>query len=383
MKIAKFAFGLICLAILASNIVTMSRWSEARGVYDDICYLRQAHLFQRFGVHGLNTDAARDDDHHFEGRMKEIGFAEWADPIRWPCHNPMPSSKIVIQYPPGTGFLLSLFPEGHQVVPLYVAASLIVCGLALFGIFMARTPVSVVGAGAFGALAVYLMINPAKASYSVAPTMAVCAVAGYLTALWLRREKRSVLLIALIALLLGASVNFRLPNALLVAGYALFLGISFLRSRTWADLVQGVGFIVGLLAGVTPTLIAQAINAGSPMATTYGSADVVAPAFDLATLGRYLRDMQFVLIVLALGSTAWLLRLGEGGARRVALVAAGNLAVNLVFFLSHPIFTPYYVVPIAMLSLWSVSFAWLMQPQELRQASSVRRRPASLEALPR
>jgi len=59
MKIAKLAFGLICLAILASNIVTMSRWSEARGVYDDICYLRQAHLFQRFGVDGLNTDAVR------------------------------------------------------------------------------------------------------------------------------------------------------------------------------------------------------------------------------------------------------------------------------------------------------------------------------------
>lgn len=30
MKIAKFAFGLICLAILASNIATMSRWTEAR-----------------------------------------------------------------------------------------------------------------------------------------------------------------------------------------------------------------------------------------------------------------------------------------------------------------------------------------------------------------
>ncbi|WP_158626793.1 hypothetical protein [Bradyrhizobium sp. RP6] len=30
MKIAKPAFGLLCLAILASNVVTMARWSEAR-----------------------------------------------------------------------------------------------------------------------------------------------------------------------------------------------------------------------------------------------------------------------------------------------------------------------------------------------------------------
>jgi hypothetical protein len=383
MKIAKLAFGLICLAILASNIVTMSRWSEARGVYDDICYLRQAHLFQRFGADGLNTDAVRDDDRYFEGKMKEIGFAEWKDPVRWPCHNPMPSGKVVMQYPPGTGFLLALFPQGHQVVPLYVAASLIVCGLALSGIFMARTLPSISGAGLFGALAVYLMINPAKASYSVAPTMALCAVAGFLTALWLCRDKRSVLLIALIGLLLGASVNFRLPNALLAAGYFLFLGIPFVWSRKLAIFVQGLGFGAGVLVGMAPTLIAQAINAGSPLATTYGSADLVAPAFDFAVLGQYLRDMQFVLIVLAIGSTAWLLRVGEGSVRQVALVAAGNLAVNLIFFLSHPIFTPYYIVPIAMLSLWSVSFAWLMQPEAARQAAPLRRARANLGVLPR
>ena len=37
----------------------MSRWNESRGVYDDICYLRQAHLFQRFGLDGFDTDIVR------------------------------------------------------------------------------------------------------------------------------------------------------------------------------------------------------------------------------------------------------------------------------------------------------------------------------------
>lgn len=383
MKIAKLAFGLICLAILASNIATMSRWSEARGVYDDICYLRQAHLFQRFGADGLDTNAARDDDRYFEGKLKEIGFAEWKDPIRWPCHNPMPNGKVVLQYPPGTGFLLALFPQGHQVVPLYIAASLIVCGLALAGIAMARTPPSILGTGLFGALAVYLMINPAKASYSVAPTMALCAVAGFLTALWLASGKRSVLLIALIGLLLGASVNLRLPNGLLAAGYFLFLGIHVLWTRSLATLLQGLAFFAGVLVGMTPTLAAQAINAGSALATTYGSADLVAPAFDLAVLGRYLRDMQIVLIVLAIGATLSLLWSGEGHVRQAAFVVAGNLVVNLGFFLSHPVFTPYYVVPIAMLSLWTLSFARLSRPAELREAASAGCEPASLGALPR
>lgn len=383
MKAAKLAFGLICLAILASNIATMSRWSEARGVYDDICYLRQAHLFQRFGAGGLDTNAVRDDDRYFEGKLKEIAFAEWKDPIRWPCHNPMPGGKVVLQYPPGTGFLLALFPKGHQVVPLYIAATLIVCGLALSGIVMARTLPSILGAGVFGALALYLMINPAKASYSVAPTLAVCAVAGFLTALWLARDKRSVLLIALIGLLLGVSVNFRLPNALLAAGYFLFLGIPFLGTRSLATFVRGLAFGAGVLVGMAPTLAAQAINAGNALATTYGSADLVAPAFDPAVFGQYLRDMQMVPIVLAIGAMLSLLWSGAGHLRQAAFIVAGNLVVNLGFFLSHPIFTPYYVVPIAMLSLWTLSFARLLQPAELREAASVRREPASLGALPR
>ncbi|MGX4773466.1 hypothetical protein ACWAUC_27120 [Bradyrhizobium guangdongense] len=383
MKAVKLAFGLICLAIVASDIVAMSRWSEARGVYDDICYLRQAHLFQRFGIGGLDTNAVRDDDHYFEGKMKEIGFADWKDPIRWPCHNPMPSGKVVLQYPPGTGFLLALFPEGHQVAPLYIAASLILCALALSGLAMARTLPSVISAGVLGALAVYLMINPAKASYSVPPTMALCAVAGLLTSLWLMRNKRSVLLVALIGLLLGVSVNFRLPNALLAAGYFLILGLPFLWTRSLATFVRGLAFGAGVLVGMAPTLAAQAINAGSALATTYGSADVVAPVFDLAVFGQYLRDMQFVLIVLAVGTTAWLLAAGEEHVRQAALLTVGNLAFNLGFFMTHPIFTHYYVVPITMLSLWTLSFARLLQPLEAREAAPVRRKSTNLGVLPR
>lgn len=43
-KTAKILCGLVCFLILVSNVWTISRWSESRGVYDDICYLRQAHL---------------------------------------------------------------------------------------------------------------------------------------------------------------------------------------------------------------------------------------------------------------------------------------------------------------------------------------------------
>ncbi len=57
--------------------------------------------------------------------------------------------------------------------------------------------------------------------------------------------------------------------------------------------------------------------------------------------------------------------------RQVAAVTAGNLLVNLAFFLSHPIFTPYYTIPVAMLSLWSLLFASLIEPAEVVDGSGI------------
>jgi hypothetical protein len=134
----------------------MSHWNEARGVYDDVCYLRQAHLFQRFGLGGLDTDISRDDDRYLAAKLKEIGFPTWRDTATAPCHTPMPATKkLVMQYPLGTGFVLALFPQGFQVIPLYVSATVIVFGFALLAIFYARSQSSILLTSAFGRLAIY------------------------------------------------------------------------------------------------------------------------------------------------------------------------------------------------------------------------------------
>jgi len=369
MQYLKAACGFVCFLILASNVWSMSRWSEARGVYDDVCYLRQAHLFQRFGLGGLDTNISRDDDRYLSAKLKEIGFPTWSDTATAPCHTLMPATKkLVMQYPPGTGFVLALFPQGFQVIPLYVLATVIVFGFALLGISYARSKSSILLAAAFGCLAIYLMVNPSKASYSVAPTMVVCALAGFLTARLFLAEQRQqrLLLTGLVGLLIGLAVNFRLPNLFLSSGYFLFFFVSFSLSRKIETALQGILFGAAFLAGMAPTLIANAINAGSPFSTTYGDADVTPPDFSFGVIWNYVADMQFVLLVLAMAWTAVMLRWRRGnGIRQVALVTAGNLLVNLAFFLSHPIFTPYYTIPVAMLSLWSLLFASLMQPAEV------------------
>src|ERR1700733_14721113 len=207
MHYLKVACGFVLFVVLACNVWSMSHWNESRGVYDDVCYLRQAHLFQRFGLGGLDTNLSRDDDHYLASKLKEIGFSASQQP---PCHTLMPAtSKLVMQYPPGTGFVLASFPEGFQVIPLYVLTTAIIFGLALLGIYAARNTPSIFLATAFGCLALYLMINPTKASYSSAPTMVSCARAGLLPArFFLPGQRHRLLLAGLTGLIIGLSVNF-------------------------------------------------------------------------------------------------------------------------------------------------------------------------------
>ncbi|MGD0850587.1 hypothetical protein [Bradyrhizobium sp.] len=364
MHYLKMACGFVCFLVLASNVWSMSHWSESRGVYDDVCYLRQAHLFQRFGLRGLDTNLSGDDDHYLSAKLKAIGFPASQTP---PCHTLMPATnKRVMQYPPGTGFVLAAFPEGFQVIPLYAVTTAIIFGLALLGIYAARTTPSIFLAAAFGCLAVYLMINPTKASYSMAPTMVACALAGLLTArFFLPGQRHRLLLAGLIGLIIGLSVNFRLPNLLLSTGYLLFFAVALLWSRKIETFLQGALFGAAFLAGMAPTLLANAINAGSPFSTTYGGGDVTPPDLSFGIIWQYVADMQFVLLVLAGAWTAAMWRSTRtAGMSRIALVTAGNLLLNIAFFMSHPVFTPYYTIPIAMLSLWSLLFASLMQPAE-------------------
>jgi hypothetical protein len=350
----------VFLAILASNIRLVSHWSESRGVYDDICYLRQAHLFQRFGWQGLDTSLARETDGYLAARLRSIDFPNWNEPTRAPCHTQTADgSKWVMTPPPGTGFVLALFPEGFQVIPLYMLATVIVAGFALYALWRAREVVSLTLAALFGAISIIFMINPTKASYSLAPTMVVCALAGLLTArLFVDEGRRRLLIVAAVGILLGLSASFRIANVVLAAGYFLFFGLSFLVWRTRETFVSGLALGLAFLAGLSPVLAANLVNSGNPLVSAYGGQDTAARSLDPAVLLAYLRDTQFPLIVVACVGTGLLWRFAiHAGARQLALLVAANLALNLAFFATHPVFTQYYIIPILMLSLWTLLFA--------------------------
>ena len=360
MKLAKIIIGILFLGVLVSNVLAISRWNESRGVYDDVCYLRQAHLFQRFGLAGFETDISKDDDKYLAGKLRSIGYAAWSDPKSAPCHSTMAKTgKHVLQYPPGTGAALALFPEGYQVIPLYVVANVAAFAFALVALFRASSPSMLTLAAVFGLFAIYLMINPTKASYSMAPTMILCAAAGLFSAkLFTSAASRERLWLAIaVGFLIGLSAVFRLPNLFLAAGYCLFFLGAFLLARSKQTFLEGLVFGIAFLIGTSPMLAANWINAGSPLSTTYSAIDALPPEIDLAVLRSYLVDLQFFLLIAAIAWTALIWRRPD--TRQVALVVAVNLVVNIIFFMTHPLFTPYYTVPASMLSLWTLLFATL------------------------
>ena len=343
----------------------MRDWTERTGVYDDICYLRQAHLFQRFGfLGGLDTDIRRDDDRYFATLAREIGYPAWDDQTRAPCHT-LIADKYVIQYPPGTGLSLSFFPAGFQRVPLYAVANFVTFFAAILAILSAPSRRATAGAGVIGMAAVYFMVNPSKASLSMAPTMIVCAVVGYLTAVIANAPEQSRRTIAtvLAGLLLGLAVSFRLPNLFLSAGYFAVLLALVVRSKMPGDILRLVSFGAAYLLGLLPTLVANAINAGSFMATTYSTVDATPPDFSLGIARQYFTDMQGALILLTI---TWVTVALVSNVRKIAAsIVAVNLASNLAFFLTHPISTAYYLMPLVMLSLWALLFSFLNDPREI------------------
>ena len=367
------------IVVLVNNIMSISGWTESRAVYDDICYLRQAHLFERFGPGGIDTDIARDDDNYLRDKLKEIDFKTWDDPTTAPCHTFMPASgKRVLQYPPGTGFVLSLFPVGFQVIPLYVLTTIVAVGFSLLAVTRALTVAQLTLVAAFGDSAIYLMINPTKASYSMAPTMILCALTGLLTVrLFFAKSFRERLVFTLVVgLLIGLSVNFRLPNLFLSAGYCLFFLGAFLLARSKQTFLEGAAFGIAFLIGIGPTLAANWVNAGSLFATTYSSVDVMPPELNWDTLNRYAGDVQTLLLAIAAGWVVLILRFHrQRDARKVALVVAANLAISILFFVTHPVVTPYYTAPIAMLSLWTLLFTTLT-PSEATADNLAAARPA-------
>ena len=127
----------------------------------------------------------------------------------------------------------------------------------------------------------------------------------------------------------------------------------------------GIAFLVGLV----PTLVSNAINAGSILATTYSSVDATPPDFSFSMARQYFSDMQGALVFLI--ATWSIVALAVNVKKTAASIVAVNIVLNLGFFLTHAISTPYYLMPLAILSIWTLLFFFL-QAARLPEHQGVR-----------
>ena len=357
----------IVAALYVGAAVALTKLVENRGVGDDVCYLRQAHLFRDRGfLKGLNTDS--DDAHYLSDKFIALKLPDRFTPLT-PCESYAPGSgRVFIQYPFGTGLLLSFFPQFAQSSWLYVASATLVFMLVCAALLTSRSLSALITVAIAGGANVYMMVNPSKASYSIAPTMPVCIVLGLLT-VWMFAADRAwqrVVLAAAAGFLLGVAVDLRLSSALLAFGFAATFAAQFLFRRNWENFLRPAAFGASCVFAVLPLIASNVINGGSPFATGYRGNDVQFTDLSLSELltrvkwygshthGILLWSAVALLIVFIIKRHSVKLN----GVIPIIGVVASNLIFNMGYFLVHPILAKYYTIAPIYLTIWTIVFAW-------------------------
>ena len=174
---------------------------------------------------------------------------------------------MIFQYPPGTGFLMSLAPAGSGFRHVFIVSAAALLFAIVAAALLDRDLIW------FG-LATAVLFNAMRtqvASSSVAPSIAAGALAALLAAHACRTKGLAPMLI--LGIVVGLSASIRIPNLFLGVGAGLVVAFDFMRSREPRDFGRAAMLAGGALLGLAPVFAANAINAGSIFATTYSPAD--------------------------------------------------------------------------------------------------------------
>src|SRR5262245_2224455 len=145
----------------------------------------------------------------------------------------------------------------------------------------------------------------------------------------------------------------------MIFGYVAVLGSALLLKRTREYAVRVVGFIGSFMVGLVPVFAANSINAGGPLAATYGAGDTVPLNFAWQSMREGLlfyfseHPVAGALILTAAALLAGLMtfsrRIRTPHLWPLIMLASLSLASNLEFFILHVPRNDYYVLPITTL----------------------------------
>jgi hypothetical protein len=283
------------------------------------------------------------------------------------------ADHVAVQYPPGAGLMLSLFPEGRALHGLnrMVVIIFLVAGLMMLGVAAIKRRSLSAGllmvALTLGLETVAMLDN---ASFSMNSLLAPLLLSGLcLCGAWaididnVKRFYLAWFLTLLAGLFFGFAILARIPVVLLLPGVMLLLWPVRLRAvhkSPWVPFSLGV-----FGGGILPLMVHQSRVAGAWYLTTYAHENTTPPA-----LGRVMDNINYyygpgrssmvswallAIVVGCVGLMLWSGRRAKVNApptflrrlswSRLIVSAFTILAVSNVYFLTHEARVHYYTWP--------------------------------------
>jgi hypothetical protein len=369
----------IALAVSALTTDRRARQVEENPSFcDPFGYLQMAQEIRRAAASGT-APQFKLETHHTRllvefMRSQQQALPLWDEMVAPLAFHYFPAADhVAVQYPPGAGLMLSLFPAGkalHGLNRLVVAVFLVAGLVMLLVAAIKRLPL----AAGFFVLALTLGLEIVaqldNASFSMNSLLSPLLLSGLcLCGAWsLRSDNAKGLYLAwfltiLAGLFFGFAILARIPVVLLLPGVLLLLWPVSLRAVHKSPWVP---FILGVFAGgILPLMVHQSRVAGAWYLTTYAHENTTPP-----TLGRIGENLSYyfgpersstvnwalpVIFVGCVGLILWSKRrapvagpaafLRRLSWSRVIASAFTILAVSNVYFLTHEARIHYYPWP--------------------------------------
>ena len=360
---------------------------------DSYGYLRQAELFKKNGLlKGLDTAIQAENAMLLVDVAAQINtnVSRWSEMIAPHCHHYSPENhKIILQYPPGTGFVLSLLPAGKELEALSLLLVLsIVCWwswlnfrAASGGLFLISTSSAIL----FLATATQFQVP----SYSVPLTIVLLAwIALLLFETRYVATAKNLLLAAAIGLLTGTLLTVRIASILVlpsIAMIAYFKMVEAHREHRFSFKVPAVG-CGAFVCTLSPLLVANWVNAGGPFKSTYNDYDTKVNFGNVEllfnNLSYYLIENRVAaLSVLALSVLTLGLVTSKPQRRtdyRIGVALMVVFFADLLFLSIKMVAIDYYFLPTAAFSLYA---GLLLYSKDAAEPAKQLSKPASVVAM--
>ena len=301
-------------------------------------------------------------------QQNKVAEPRWSEVVAPHAHHYFPQSNYVgVQYPPGTGLVLAMFPQGEAIYRLnrLVVISFICAAVMALAIAAWKQAWASIGLVVLAlSLGLMVLARLGALSFSINAVLVPIILTCVFCLLALRfktagRDRLALSCALLAGLALGFATMIRLPSSFLAAGFLVLLWPGFRNFRIRS---LPVAFALGVtITGVIPVVINQYNVAGAWYLSTYADADSAPPT--LARLGPNLSFYlgsgdasvdNWALFAGFIGLVGFLLlyvkrdpelrnRLGLNW-KQFVLALALLWVIPIGYFLTHEITGPHYMI---------------------------------------